>query len=71
MATVPHSRPQSQFIQDAQNFALSAGHILGGLACLALGGVLTLTLFLLPVGVPIALFGVALLVTASGSEQRG
>jgi hypothetical protein len=58
-------------MHDAENFALSAGHILGGLACLALGGALTLTLFLLPLGVPIALFGVAVLVTTSEGEQRG
>ena len=71
MATVPHSRPRSQFIHDAENFVLSAGHILGGLACLALGGVLTLTLFLLPVGVPVASFGVVLSATAGRSKQRG
>jgi hypothetical protein len=67
MATIP----QSHFIHDAENFALSVGHILGGLACLSLGGVLTMTLFLLPVGVPIALFGVALLVTTGQGKQRG
>ncbi len=67
MATVPYS----QFIHDAEIFSLSAQRIMGGLACLTLDGVLTMLLFLLPVGMPIALIGVALLATAGQGEHRG
>ena len=68
MATVPHSRHTPDRIHKAGRFALFLGEEVLGAMCLLTGLVLTMTLFLLPVGIPLALLGVALMVSATESD---
>lgn len=65
MATVPHNRHTPSRIHNAGRFTLFMGKKVLGAMCLLIGLVLTMTLFLLPVGIPLALVGVALMVSAT------
>jgi hypothetical protein len=65
MATVPRTRTFANRLHKVESLAAHVGKdILGGI-CLVIGVALSATLFLIPLGVPLALLGVALLVTAS------
>ena len=68
MATVPHSRHTPSHIHKAGRFALLLGEEVLGAMCLMTGLVLTMTLFLLPVGIPLALVRVALMVSVTKSD---
>jgi hypothetical protein len=68
MATVPHNRHTPDRIHKAGRFALFVGEEILGSMCLLTGLMLTITLFLLPVGIPLALLGVALMVSATESD---
>ncbi len=61
MATVETNRPGSRSVHRAENTVLDAGRGLLGLAFVMVGVALTMTLFLMPVGIPLALVGVVLL----------
>ena len=64
MATVPHNDHPAHRSHGWGSLALSASQEVAGLACLLCGVVLSITFILLPVGVPLALLGVALMATA-------
>ena len=68
MATVPHGDHPAHRSHGWGKLALSATQELVGLACLLCGVVLSVTFVLLPVGIPLALLGVALMATA---DRRG
>jgi hypothetical protein len=55
-------------IQRAEKLTICLAKGLFGGACFLTGIALTLTLFLLPVGVPMALVGVAILLAAGGES---
>ncbi len=65
MATVSPPRPSADYDRKAQRAALYLGEELFGGACLLVGLAMSITLFLIPFGIPLALIGVAFLVSAA------
>jgi len=70
MATVPHGDHPARRSHGWGNLALSASQEVAGLACLLCGVILSITFILLPVGIPLALFGVALMATADSTGKH-
>ncbi|MAG92610.1 MAG: hypothetical protein CMJ48_02490 [Planctomycetaceae bacterium] len=61
MGTV-HERPGHKLLRQTESVAAHVGMELLGSVCLVTGILMTLTLFLLPLGIPLALLGVSCLV---------
>lgn len=64
-----HQRAVGRFGRTA-SAAVHVGQGVLGVVCLLSGVVLTSTLFLIPVSVPLALLGVALILGRGGEHQR-
>ena len=65
MATVSQSRHIAGRFHSAMIKALRAGQGILGAACLLVGSPLIITLWLMPIGLPLAFVGFAMLVTAA------
>ena len=64
-----HQQAVGRFERTAST-AAHVGQGVLGVVCLLSGVVLTSTLFLIPVSVPLALFGVALILGRGGEDHR-
>ena len=68
MPTVPRNRAAVGRTHSMKRLPLEVGQVLLGLSCLGGGVVLTLTLWLMPIGVPMGLIGAALLEALGETE---